>query len=76
MKNSQRLWFVPPMWLTIIMLGTGIIGTDLVYHSFTNGTWLYGLLGLLLLLISVLVLGTPLAFIRYLKKTRYSTPKH
>lgn len=69
MGKEKRPWFIPPIWLLIIMLGAGTFGSDLVYHALTNGTWLFGLLGLSLLLLAVLVLGTPLAYARYLRKT-------
>lgn len=68
MRKEKRPWFIPPVWLTVIMLVSGIFGMDLVYHAFTNGTWLYGLLGLSLLLLAVLVLGTPLAYAFVLRK--------
>lgn len=69
MNQNRRPWFVPPIWLTIIMLVTGILGTNLVYHAFTGGTWRLGFLGLSLMALAVLVLGTPLGYLRYLRKS-------
>lgn len=69
MNRIRRPWFIPPIWLTIILLGTGIWGTNLVYHAFTGGTWHLGILGLSLMTLSVAVLGTPLAYLRYVRKS-------
>lgn len=73
MTQNQRPWFIPPIWLIIIMMLSGIIGMDFVYHAITTGTWVMGLFGLVLLVLAVFVLGTPLAYARYLGKKNKSS---
>lgn len=64
---SPRPWFLPPPWLTVILAGGGVYGTGLVYRAFFDGSMTSGLLGLSLLSLGVLALGTPLAYARRLR---------
>lgn len=70
MKARQRRpWFLPPIWFVMVMMIFGVYGTSLLYDMLVHHLSLsIGLLGLSLLSLSVLLLGTPLAMARYLRK--------
>lgn len=52
------------------MLSAGIYGTELVYQTIThNSSWPYGLVGISLLALAIFILGMPLAYARYLRKS-------
>ena len=65
---NRRPRYLPPIWLSLIVSLAGIYGMKLVYLSLTQGGWVRGLLGAVLLVASVVFVGTPLAFARYLRK--------
>ncbi|MCF8564264.1 hypothetical protein LLE49_05845 [Alicyclobacillus tolerans] len=65
---NRRPRYLPPVWLALIVSLAGIYGMKLVYLSLTQGGWVRGLLGAVLLVASVVFVGTPLAIARYLRK--------
>lgn len=68
-QRGERPKFLPPMWLVILLMGFGIYGTSLLYQSVSGtGSWGYGLIGLAIMLLCVLILGTPLAMARIVRK--------
>lgn len=66
MRRGQ--FFIPPMWLMVVLTGVGIVGTRLVYGAIMNGTWQWGIAGALMMTAAMVMLGTPLAYATVLKK--------
>ena len=60
------------MWLALLISLLGIYGMNLVYLSLTQGGLVRGLIGAVLLAFAVVVVGTPLAMERYLRKQMQS----
>lgn len=60
--------FLPPVWLVVLLSIVGIVGMNLIYTSLTNGGFIKGIIGGILLFIATVVLGTPLAFAQKLRK--------
>ncbi|MCI0184903.1 hypothetical protein [Sulfoacidibacillus ferrooxidans] len=65
--RHERPWFLPPIWLVLIITIVGTYGTGVVYHSLTTDDWNGSIGGILALLFAVLLLGTPLGMARYLQ---------
>jgi len=68
-QRGDRPKFLPPMWLVILVMCAGVYGTSMIYHAlFLAGSWGSGLIGLATMLLCVLILGTPLAMARIMRK--------
>lgn len=65
---KPRKIFLPPIWLAVVLSFLGIFGMNLVYESFTKGGLLEGVIGAILLVVSVVAVGTPLAMARMIRK--------
>lgn len=65
---KRRPWLFPPIWLALLISLLGIYGMNLVYLSLTAGGWLRGVIGAVLLSVAVVLVGTPLAVARYIRK--------
>lgn len=52
---------VPPVWLVMVFTLVGIYATGLVYKAIVNGAWRGGIIGTVLLAVTVYASGTPLA---------------
>ena len=79
-RTNDRPAFLPPVWLTLVVTGLGIYGTGTVYRALTGAQPAAdGLIGLAVMLLAVLVLGTPLAMAwqmrRRSKRTRSARPR-
>jgi len=68
-------YFIPPMWLTMILTAFGIVGTRFVYSGLVDGAWKLGLLGVVLMVVAIVSLGTPLAYARLIKKVAKENQK-
>lgn len=66
MNRKPRLF--PPIWLALLISCFGIYGMNLVYRSLTQGGLARALIGAALLSVAVVLVGTPLALERYLRK--------
>jgi hypothetical protein len=68
-ERAKRPSYLPPLWVVIIGMGAGIYGTSQVYDALTGAApWSDGLIGAAVMLLAVLVLGTPLALARIVRK--------
>lgn len=69
MKRSARhLWLIPPMWLTLVLTGVGIYGTGTLYKGLISHSVPLILLGLSVVLLTTLAVGTPLAYAQNLRR--------
>lgn len=66
-KRPRRI-FLPPMWLALSLSALGIYGMKLVSAALVSGRWESGLVGAVLLTVSVVGVGTPLAYARMVRK--------
>ncbi|MHB1627471.1 MAG: hypothetical protein ACYCVB_03700 [Bacilli bacterium] len=67
-RGNDRPRFLPPLWLVLLVTVMGIYGTGLVYDALVGHVgWGEGLVGIAVMLLAVLVLGTPLAMARYVR---------
>lgn len=67
--RKRRPGYLPPVWVVIVGMGAGIYGTSQVYDALTGAaSWSDGLIGGAVMLLAVLVLGTPLALARIVRK--------
>ncbi len=67
-RENDRPKFLPPIWLVLLVTVLGVYGTGLVYDALIGHTgWGEGLVGVAVMLLAVLVLGTPLAMARYVR---------
>lgn len=65
---NPKLRVPPPIWLALLISCLGTYGMSLVYRSLTGGGLGRGLIGVALLSTAVVIVGTPLARERYLRK--------
>lgn len=65
---KKRQIFLPPIWLAVLLSIVGIAGMNLLYQSITDGGFTRGIIGGVLLVITIVLVGTPLAFARTLRK--------
>lgn len=68
-RVTDRPKFLPPIWLVLIVTGLGIYGTGTLYRALIGTEPMGdGLIGLAVMLLAVLVLGTPLAMAWHTRK--------
>lgn len=65
---NMRKICMPPMWIALIVTCIGIYGTNLLYMGITKGGMSSGIIGGILLVPSVVFVGTPLAFAYHAKR--------
>ena len=66
--KRQRI-AIPPLWFAILVTLIGIVGMRLVYGALLGtGSLPSGIIGAVLLALALFVVGTPLAYARYLRK--------
>ncbi|RIV24379.1 hypothetical protein D2Q93_07065 [Alicyclobacillaceae bacterium I2511] len=65
--SERRRYGIPPLWFTLLAMGLGIYGTSLLYQGLLGEDWASALIGFAIMAAAVLLLGTPLAFARYLR---------
>ena len=67
-SSSRRQRFgIPPLWFTLSATVLGIYGTGMLFRAVVGGNWSSALIGFAIMAAAVLLLGTPLAFARYLR---------
>jgi len=64
---------VPPIWLVMLFTILGIYAMNLVYKAVVDGAWRGGLVGAVLLAITVYVTGTPLAASMWSHRSKKAT---
>ena len=68
-RGNERPKFLPPIWLVLVVTGIGVYGTGIIYRALIGHIgWGEGLIRVGVMLLAVLVLGTPLAMARYVRK--------
>ena len=68
-RGNERPKFLPPIWLVLVVTVIGVYGTWIIYRALIGHIgWGEGLIGVGVMLLAVLVLGTPLAMARYVRK--------
>lgn len=67
-RGNERPKFLPPIWLVLMVTVIGVYGTGIIYRALIGHIgWGEGLIGVGVMLLAVLVLGTPLAMARYVR---------
>jgi drug/metabolite transporter (DMT)-like permease len=76
MRNQTRARrMTPPIWLALLVSFLGIYGMKSFYQGLTRGIWQQVLIGGVLVLVTVVFLGTPLAYVRFIMRAQKQASK-